>query len=173
MWQDPFTLVVALSKEGEAEGQVYLDDGVGYGYERGEYIWRGLRFSPAEAGEGGQGKSTSKGKGRGKGKDKGKGKGQKVGRGVLASFNKLLEEGVGVAEQNAWAQAIAHVRVEKIVILGVGEKPKGVMLRGGEELEWTYEQGVGAGGKEEGKGGRVVIKSPGVRVVEGWEIEVV
>ena len=45
MWQDPFTLVVALSEDDTAQGQLYLDDGVGYGYETGEYVWRDITFA--------------------------------------------------------------------------------------------------------------------------------
>lgn len=44
MWQDPYTLIVALDRSGKASGQLYSDDGVGYGYERGEFAWKKFRF---------------------------------------------------------------------------------------------------------------------------------
>jgi alpha 1,3-glucosidase len=124
MWQDPFTLIVALAKDGSARGQLYLDDGVGYGHERGELVWRDLTFTP-------------------KGKN----------GGLLSSSNKVHSEGlVGVAEVNAWAQVSVKA--------------------GGVDLQWHYDEGVGAKGKKEGGAGKLVIKNPGVSVVESWEIEV-
>lgn len=41
MAYDPFTLTVALPKSGlVAQGELYLDDGEGYSYEQGDYVWR-------------------------------------------------------------------------------------------------------------------------------------
>lgn len=40
MWQDPYTLIIALNQKGEAAGQLYTDDGTGYGFTQGEYVWR-------------------------------------------------------------------------------------------------------------------------------------
>jgi alpha 1,3-glucosidase len=62
--------------------------------------------------------------------------------------------------------------VEKVVILGVDKKPASVKA-GGVDLQWHYEEGVGARGKKEGSAGKLIIKNPGVSVVESWEIEVV
>ena len=38
MKQDPFTLVVALGKELEATGKIFVDDGRSFGYKDGEYL---------------------------------------------------------------------------------------------------------------------------------------
>ncbi len=138
MWQDPFTLIVALSKEGIARGQLYLDDGVGYGFEQGEYVWRGFTFSS----------------------------------GVLRSTDmtpKSSTARVPYSENNGWAQAIGHVKVEKIIVLGLINEPKSVEITG-ESAQWTWEKGAAASGKKEGAASRLVIKNPGVGVVSGWEV---
>lgn len=146
MWQDPFTLIVALDKEGAASGQLYLDDGAGYGYQAGEFIWKDFSFTPS--GKGGSLKSTSR--------------------------NEPIP-GVEVAnydpESNAWAQAIAHVKVERIVILGLKSKPRSIKADG-TEPEWTWEDGVASNTKKEGMGSRLVVKNPGVAVTTTWEVVV-
>ena len=44
MQGDPYTLVVALDKAGKASGEVYLDDGKTFAYERGVFAHRVLSF---------------------------------------------------------------------------------------------------------------------------------
>lgn len=44
---DPVTLVVVLPKAGDAEGEIYLDDGDTFEYEQGAYIHRRFAFSVA------------------------------------------------------------------------------------------------------------------------------
>ncbi|OQD72786.1 hypothetical protein PENDEC_c019G03067 [Penicillium decumbens] len=41
---DPYTLVVALDRHGQAEGSLYVDDGETFDYERGGYIHRQFSF---------------------------------------------------------------------------------------------------------------------------------
>ncbi|KAJ5831969.1 hypothetical protein N7474_000280 [Penicillium riverlandense] len=41
---DPYTLVITLNKNGEAEGSLYVDDGETFDYERGAYIHRRFQF---------------------------------------------------------------------------------------------------------------------------------
>lgn len=140
MWQDPFTLIVALDKSGSADGQLYLDDGAGYGYEAGEFIWNDFKFTPS-------------------------GKG-----GSLCSVSRIEAGTSGYEpESNAWAQAISHVKIERIVILGLKSKPKGVKASGSEP-EWTWEDGVPSSTKKEAMGSRLVVKNPGVGVVGAWEV---
>ncbi|KAF2179891.1 glycoside hydrolase family 31 protein [Zopfia rhizophila CBS 207.26] len=42
---DPFTLIVVLDKDGNAEGSIYLDDGETFDYKQGAYIHRRFSFS--------------------------------------------------------------------------------------------------------------------------------
>jgi mannosyl-oligosaccharide alpha-1,3-glucosidase len=42
---DPYTLVIALSAEGTAEGELYIDDGESYDYQDGAYIHRKFTFA--------------------------------------------------------------------------------------------------------------------------------
>lgn len=143
MWQDPFTLIVSLSKEGVASGKLYLDDGEGYGYENGEYVLRQFHFSGKTL------KSTSK---------------PAVAAAGTASLEPYNPTG------NAWAQAIAHVKVERIVILGMKSEPKSVTIGGKVALDYMYEKGLSSDAKKTGNGSRLVIKNPGLSVVEDWEI---
>lgn len=145
MWQDPFTLTVALSKEGTATGQLYLDDGETFAHEKGEYVWRAYDF-------------VSSGKG-----------------GVLSSTNKASTRTKSSTEMtpyddgNVWAKAIAHVRVERIVVLGLKAKPTKVSVAG-QDVSWSYEDGAAANGKKGGSSSKLVIKNPGVGVVDGWQV---
>ncbi|KAJ5708964.1 Glucosidase 2 subunit alpha [Penicillium malachiteum] len=41
---DPYTLILTLNKNGEADGTLYFDDGETFDYERGAYIHRQFRF---------------------------------------------------------------------------------------------------------------------------------
>ena len=144
MWQDPFTLVIALSKEGTAKGKLYLDDGEGYEYQSGAYILRQFEYS------GHMLKSTSK-------------PSQPI---VQTTKDVEKYDPTG----NSWAQAVAHVKVERIVIMGLKSEPKSVRVGGKLDLEYTYEKGVSSDSKKGGMGSRLVIKNPGVGVVEDWEI---
>ena len=42
---DPFTLVVVLDKDGNAEGELYLDDGETFDYQQGAYLHRRFAFN--------------------------------------------------------------------------------------------------------------------------------
>ncbi len=117
MWQDPFTLVIAVDNKRSARGELYLDDGEGYGYTSGEYVHRHFSFE----------------KGR------------------------LSSSMIGGAEisNNAYAQSIGHVRIERIVVLGL-KKVKKVTVAG-QPVGYRYD-------------GELVIKNPGLAVVEDWEL---
>jgi alpha 1,3-glucosidase len=146
MWQDPFTLIISLSKEGTATGKLYLDDGEGYGYEKGEYVLRQFDFSGKTL------KSTST---------------PRPVPSVAASGSNIETYN---PTGNAWAQAIAHVKVERIVVLGLKAEPKSVTVGGQVAVEYTFEKGLSSDSKKTGMGSRLVVKSPGVSVVEDWEI---
>lgn len=143
MWQDPFTLIVALSKEGTASGKLYLDDGEGYDYQKGDYILRQFEYSGHSL------KSTSKGS-------------QPVSETAVAEYDPT---------GNAWAQAIAHVKVERIIILGLKAAPRSVKVGGKLDVDFTFEKGVSSDSKKGGSGSRLIIKNPGVSVVEDWDIQ--
>lgn len=117
MWQDPYTLIVALDKNLTARGELYSDDGLGYGYTTGEYIHRGFIFQD----------------------------------------NRLTSVHLGEndGENNAWAQLISHIKIERIVVLGL-QAVRGVTVAGS-PVEFAHDDDL-------------VIKHPGVGIVEGWQI---
>ncbi|ESO91975.1 hypothetical protein LOTGIDRAFT_217135 [Lottia gigantea] len=45
MYQDPFTLIVCLDKQGKAEGELYVDDYHSFQYKNGDYIHRQFIFN--------------------------------------------------------------------------------------------------------------------------------
>ena len=45
MHKDPFTLWIALNSTGGAEGDLYIDDGHSFAYQRGSYLHRQLTFN--------------------------------------------------------------------------------------------------------------------------------
>ncbi|XP_068117348.1 neutral alpha-glucosidase AB isoform X2 [Hyperolius riggenbachi] len=45
MQSDPFTLYVALDLQGEAQGQLYLDDGHSFNYQQNEFVYRKFNYS--------------------------------------------------------------------------------------------------------------------------------
>ncbi|KAJ6631405.1 glycoside hydrolase family 31 protein [Mycena sp. CBHHK59/15] len=146
---DPFTLRVALSKAGDAVGELYLDDGVSYSHQKGQFVWRG--FSAQKAG-----------------------KTLRLTTMDLAA-QKPAEAVDGVAlksynPRNGYAETIADVRVEKIVVVGLGGKPSSVKVEGGKDLVWEYTAGVAANGKNEGAASVLTIKDPKVAVVKDWAI---
>ncbi|KAF4555232.1 putative glycosyl hydrolases family 31 protein 3 [Elsinoe fawcettii] len=47
MKRDPFTLVIVLPDDGDAEGDLYFDDGESFDYQAGAYTWRKFRYTGA------------------------------------------------------------------------------------------------------------------------------
>ncbi|KAG9077314.1 hypothetical protein FS749_010811 [Ceratobasidium sp. UAMH 11750] len=146
MKYDPFTLLVALDKDGIAGGEVYLDDGESYTHEKGQFLWR--QFF-AEIGE----------------------------QGLVLACDDLTEDNLDRAvdqvalesydPNNTFAKEMANVRVERIVVLGLRKTPKAVMNEG-VDVEFTWEAGLPADGKTNGKASVLVIKNPGVLVGKSW-----
>ncbi|KAF9066549.1 alpha-glucosidase [Rhodocollybia butyracea] len=149
MKHDPFTLRVALSKSGTARGELYLDDGVTYSHQQGELVWREFVAEPSA-------KTT------------------RISSKDLASANpSQTVDGVMLETynpKNAFVKEIEEVRVEKVVVLGLSNKPKSVKVENGAELYWEYIPGVPASDKKEGTSSVLHIKDPKVIVTEDWAI---
>jgi mannosyl-oligosaccharide alpha-1,3-glucosidase len=151
MRNDPFTLRVALSKAGSARGELYLDDGVTYSHENGNFVWR--EFVAEKSAKGKTIRILSK--------DLGAAKPSEAVDGVaLAKFNPA----------NEYVKSIKQVRVEKIVVVGLAAKPTSVRVENGEKLVWSYTPGVDATEKKEGIASILAIKDPKVLVTRDWAI---
>jgi len=154
MKQDPFTLKVALDNDGNARGELYLDDGESYAHERGELIWR--EFLAVS--------------------EKGKGKRKTLriaGRDLVSRHPDAAVDGQSLATYktgNDFAKAISGVKVEKIVVMGVKDKPTEVKTEGGRALVWDYTAATPINGEKGDVASQLVIKNPGVAVTMDWSI---
>ncbi|KAG5650951.1 hypothetical protein H0H81_010429 [Sphagnurus paluster] len=152
MKADPFTLRVALSRTGTARGELYLDDGETYAHRAGHFVWREfVAETPKKKSRTLRIASRDMGVAR---------PGEAVDGVVLKAFNPA----------NAYAQSIADVRVEKVVVVGLNSKPKTVKVEGGADLNWEFTLGVAAADKKEGTASILTIKDPRVSVVKDWAI---
>jgi mannosyl-oligosaccharide alpha-1,3-glucosidase len=151
MKKDPFTLRIALDASEQASGDLYLDDGDSYKYEAGELVWR--RFSIGKSGKAAL----------------------KIASEDLVAINngeKVVDGAViPVGAPNSFADSIAQVRVEKIVVYGLKSKPSKVALTNGDEVEWQFMAGTAAKGGE-GIASTLTIREPAVKIVEDWSIEI-
>lgn len=145
MRKDPFTLRVALSQAGSAQGELYLDDGVTFDHEVGSLVWR--KFVAQT-----EGKTVIL-----RSRD-------------LAAANPPAAALSVYDAGNAFARSIKDVRVERVIVLGLSGKPSKVAIAGGGDLEWTFEPGVNAGGKKEGTASTLTIKDPRAGITTDWEI---
>lgn len=152
MKRDPFTLRVALDNKGSARGELYLDDGESYAHRDGNIVWREfvaerkskvLRISSADLAARNPGEAVD---------------------GVsLTKFN----------PSNDFAGSIEDVRVERVIVVGLGNKPTSVKVDGtNAEVDWEYQTGVPSGGKKEGVAGVLTIKDPRVLIVKDWALEI-
>ncbi|KAG6910408.1 hypothetical protein DXG01_010763 [Tephrocybe rancida] len=149
---DPFTLRVALSKTSTARGELYLDDGVTYAHQQGQFVWREFVAEKAPK------KSRAI---RIYSKDLGAARPTEAVDGVaLQTFN----------PSNSYAKSIAEVRVEKVVVVGLTDKPKSVKIEGGKELAWEFAPGIAATDKKEGVASILHIKDPKALVTQDWAI---
>ena len=148
MRRDPFTLKVALSQTGSASGELYLDDGESYDHREGNFIWRQFVAESSK-------------------------KIIKISSKDLAAKNAdRAVDGVELATYNGgntFANSLNGVRVERIVVLGLKDKPSKVTL-GKTDLEFTFKNGVAAVGKKEGVASELTIKNPGVFVTSDWTV---
>ncbi|KAF9784102.1 alpha-glucosidase [Thelephora terrestris] len=148
MKRDPFTLKVALSQSGNASGELYLDDGESYDHREGNFIWREFVAESTK-------KTVT------------------ISSKDLASRNPdSAVDGVELAIYNggnAFANALDGVRVERIVVLGLKNKPTKVTL-GKAHLEFTFKDGMAAAGNKEGVASKLTVKNPGAFITSDWSI---
>ncbi|KAG8844242.1 hypothetical protein FRB91_002752 [Serendipita sp. 411] len=153
MKRDPFTLRIALDASESATGELYLDDGDSYDYQKGELVWR--KFAASKHGKSGL-KITSEDYAALK-------EGKEVADGV---------EVVPFGQPGQFKKSIGEVRVEKVIVLGLKSKPAKVSI-GGVEIEWQFAPGVAAkSGADGGVASVLTIRDPAVKIVEDWSIEV-
>ena len=148
MKRDPFTLKVALSQSGDANGELYLDDGESYGHREGNFVWREFVAESTK-------------------------KAVTISSKDLASKNPhRAVDGVELVTYNggnAFANALDGVRVERIVVLGLKNRPSKVTLNNA-DLHFAFDGGVAAVGEKEGVASKLTIKDPGAFITSDWVI---
>ena len=154
MWQDPYTLVVALSKEGTARGELYSDDGDSFAFQQGEFVWRGFEFSSITAGWAVL-RSVDLASDRPKDIE-----------GLMAPTTSTVAT---YSPTNGWAERIGHVRVERVVVLGLKASPRRVTV-GDVAVEFEWQKGSDATGRREGRASELTLKNPPVEIASDWEI---
>jgi alpha 1,3-glucosidase len=158
MHHDPFTLRVALDESLTAHGEIYLDDGVTYAHKEGHLAWRGLSVSK----EGGSATGVEL---------------RLSNADLAAATPRSAVEGGAIAtfdRQNPFQKDIELVRVERVVVLGLPDRPKRVAVEGGLDLEWEYVPGVAAEAKtDEGVASVLTIKDPHLGVASDWAIRII
>jgi alpha 1,3-glucosidase len=157
MWQDPYTLVVALSKEGTARGELYSDDGDSFAFQQGEFVWRGFEFSSITAGRAVL-RSVDLASHRPKDIE-----------GLISTATAANDAVATYSPANGWAERIAHVRVERVVVLGLKASPRRVTVDG-EPVEFDWQKGLEAAGRREGRASELTLKNPPVKIASDWEI---
>ena len=150
---DPFTLRIALDEKGSAQGELYLDDRETFSHQDGQIVWREFVAEKPDR------------------KDKI----------LLVSSRDLAQEKLGeavdgvslksISLSNIFSKSMESVRVERLVIIGLTNKPKAAKVEGGEELEYIYDAGVAAAGKE-GEASVLVVKDPGVAISKDRAISI-
>lgn len=149
MKYDPFTLRVALDKKGFATGELYMDDGDTFGHQDGKLVWRAFNAEK-------QGKVL-----------------RIANTDLAAKHPSTAVDGVALAKidpENEYAKSVDHVRVEKLVVVGLNGKPASVSVEGGKELQWTFTPGVASSDKKEGVASVLTVKDPGVGIAKEWAI---
>jgi mannosyl-oligosaccharide alpha-1,3-glucosidase len=146
---DPFTLRVALDKKGHAKGELYLDDGETYSHRDGQIVWREFVANT---------KSKSI---------------RLSSQDLTALKPSQAVDGITLTNfdpANDYAKSIATVRVERVVVVGLGSKPVKVHVEGGRELQWEYTPGVSADERSGGDAGVLTVKDPKVLITKDWAI---
>ena len=146
MKYDPFTLVVAIGKSGDAEGTLYLDDGESFDFQDGAFIHRRFRFdaetraltsedlAPASA-------SPSK----------------KAKEYLKSMENVRVERIVVVGAPESWSSSTS---VDVNEELSSKAKSEGVRKAA---LEYH--------GSDEGRAAWAVVRDPGVKIGAGWKVQ--
>lgn len=149
MHHDPFTLRVALDRSENASGELYLDDGETYANQRGEVVWRKFSLSKRDKNE------------------------YWITSADAVAAGKLVVDGFDMSRyspDNAFAKSVRDIEVERIIVLGLPQKPIRVEASGGSSLQFTWEQGSPS--TDEGVASRLTLKDPGMRITENWEVSI-
>ncbi|KAH9824657.1 family 31 glycoside hydrolase [Melampsora americana] len=125
MRKDPITLIVALDKDGGARGTLYLDDGESLDHERGQFVYRSFEVQKVDS-------KTFK-----------LFSGDAVGPAARDAHPGLASALAAFSPNNAWSKKTSDIHIQKVIILGLPEKPTCVKASGAAEgLLFEYAAGL-------------------------------
>ena len=174
---DPFTLVVALDKQGHAEGTLYVDDGDSFEYEEGAYIHR--RFVVDLGGSSGSNSLRSEDFSQSS-------PSSSSSSSPSSSSKKAKAKAKATRSKHAakYAQSMRAVRVEKIVIVGSlpaawsSSTKRTVVVRDGDGYDDEDQSSPRRRHAEmlchraqDGRAAWAIIRDPKVGVATDWTIE--
>ena len=146
MRYDPFTLVVAVGKDGDAQGTLYLDDGESFDFQQGAFIHRRFSF------DGKAGSLASEDLA-----DAGAASSKAAKEYLKSMENVRVERVVVVGAPASW-----EGKTEVVVSEEIGGKAKSEGVRKA-ALEWHAAEG--------GKAAWAVVRNPAVRIGAGWKLQ--
>lgn len=107
MYKDPYTLYIALNKEGKAFGKLYIDDGETFNYEKGHFIY--IEFdadsngiSARVTGDNEYAKSIEE---------------VVVEKIIILSSKKLSIEKVSISQETTWLGSISKTQDDKVITI--------------------------------------------------------
>lgn len=146
MKYDPFTLVIAIGKSGDAEGTLYLDDGESFDFQDGAFIHRRFRFDSKTRALTSEdltpvGTAVSK----------------KAKEYLKTMENVRVERIVVVGAPESWSSSIA-VDVSE-------ESSSKAKSEGVRKAAMEYH------GPDDGRAAWAVVRDPGVKIGAGWKVQ--
>ena len=143
-----------------ATGVLYLDDGQTYDFEKGSFIWR--RFDWTTQADGSHALRSIDESAR---------------RAAAATASSVSSVSSVSKGKNSFAESIADVRVERIVVLGLEKEPRSIRAgENGEPVQFSWSSGISAAGSKlsftSSKASELVIKDPKVLIADDFVIEI-
>jgi alpha 1,3-glucosidase len=146
MKYDPFTLVVAIGKSGDAEGTLYLDDGESFDFQEGAFIHRRFSFNAETRALTSEDLTPA-----------GAAPSKKAKEYLKSMENVRVERIVVVGAPESWKSSTS---------VDVSEE-----LSGKAKSEGVRKAALEYHGPDEGRAAWAVVRDPGVKIGAGWKVQ--
>jgi alpha 1,3-glucosidase len=146
MKYDPFTLVVAIGKSGDAEGTLYLDDGESFDFQDGAFIHRRFHFDHETRALTSEDLTPA-----------GTALSKKAKEYLKSMENVRVERIVVLGAPESWSSSTS---------VDVSEE-----LSGKAKSEGVRKAALEYHGPDEGRAAWAVVRDPGVKIGAGWKVQ--